>query len=880
MSFSQRVRHERLQRGFSRARLAALLETTPNTVGRWERGEGFPAPHIREKLCALFQLTAEDLDLLASDESSEKTPPSQMTYTLTDQTMPPEMINQDSMARQAPFCIEAIYDPLMPTLSSHFVLVGREKVLADLSQKMCNSAYPQVLALHGLPGVGKTSLVCVLLQQIGIYQHFEDGILWANLGPDANLIEHFVRWSHLLGIAAADIEKTKTPGDWIRLLRFAIGKRRFLIILDDLWRAEDALLLQVGGIQCSYLITTRFPLLAVQMAAPGNTIALPELSREDGINLLARFVPDILEKEPIWIGALVQQVGALPLALTIIARHLQVQAYTRQPQRIQRALNALRKTEQRLYMKIPRSLMDLPSNLPASASFSLYSVIAVSEQESTPLTRTLLRRLAILHAKPNSFSEELVEALLPDAYEPLNNLVDIGLVESYSQGRYTLHQTIADYARINMQAEKAGIEEVRTRLMNFIISWLEKHVEVYEQIEIEYGNILQAIEITTRYNHKAQYIQLVLSLVLFWQVRGWYQEAEQYLQRALALSEEIQDTTQVMRLLAYLGDISERQGKYKQAKKHYQKGIRLTQQTEQPELSILLLNGLATIEIRQGNYDQAEVYCQQGLTITQNTGKHVDKSHLLYNFGLMQHYRAHYSQAEPYYQEALLLAQQKGQRELISRIFNAMGAAAEKQHRDKEAEAYYQEGLAHARQIGHQEYIIRLLNGLGVISSHRRDQERAKNYCQEAFTLAQQIKHRSLICNIQFNLAEIARKQQRIELATVEYQKAFALAHEMEYGRMAAANLVGLGKTYLETGQYTQAEQRLQEAITASNDKEIDIKAMALYTLARVALAQQQIDKAINYAQESLALFESLQHVKATKVRSWLERTYNESGIN
>ena len=62
----------------------------------------------------------------------------------------------------------------------------------------------------------------------------------------------------------------------------AIGERKLLIVLDDVWKVEEGLAFKVGGPHCAYIVTTRFPQLAIQFAADGAT-AVEELNEGDSM---------------------------------------------------------------------------------------------------------------------------------------------------------------------------------------------------------------------------------------------------------------------------------------------------------------------------------------------------------------------------------------------------------------------------------------------------------------------------------------------------------------------------------------------------------------------------------------------------------------------
>ncbi len=68
---------------------------------------------------------------------------------------------------------------------SHFV--GRAELVRQLADKLCAHPDP-TLALHGSPGVGKSTLAAVLATHPEVKKHFVDGVLWAGLGPQAEIM--------------------------------------------------------------------------------------------------------------------------------------------------------------------------------------------------------------------------------------------------------------------------------------------------------------------------------------------------------------------------------------------------------------------------------------------------------------------------------------------------------------------------------------------------------------------------------------------------------------------------------------------------------------------------------------------------------------------
>src|SRR5215472_3971488 len=67
MQLSNRLKYERMQRGWSQARVAELIGTDAGNVSRWERGRSSPSPYFRERLCRLYEKNAQELGMLEEE---------------------------------------------------------------------------------------------------------------------------------------------------------------------------------------------------------------------------------------------------------------------------------------------------------------------------------------------------------------------------------------------------------------------------------------------------------------------------------------------------------------------------------------------------------------------------------------------------------------------------------------------------------------------------------------------------------------------------------------------------------------------------------------------------------------------------------------------
>src|SRR5260370_19355051 len=154
---------ERELRGWSQAKVAEAVGTNVRTVIRWEQGQSVPYPYYREQLCSLFGKNARELGLLAPDgeASSEQ-----------DRQEKP----QDTQLITATPA-GSIFDAATPVAPGGTGgLVGRESLLAQVKQLLSESNGLNLIALQGLPGMGKTALAVALAADQTVPRCFRHGI--------------------------------------------------------------------------------------------------------------------------------------------------------------------------------------------------------------------------------------------------------------------------------------------------------------------------------------------------------------------------------------------------------------------------------------------------------------------------------------------------------------------------------------------------------------------------------------------------------------------------------------------------------------------------------------------------------------------------------
>ncbi|GAC1646038.1 MAG: hypothetical protein NVS4B12_12640 [Ktedonobacteraceae bacterium] len=856
------LKRQREVRGWSQRYVAQRVETDTFTVGRWERGTSRPSAYFRAKLCALFERDAEDLGFLDRTHEAHSS-----KHFVAEQSARSHLLSP-------------VYDPAIPPLPTQMhELIGRDDLLYQLKTHLLSQRSLALSALNGLPGVGKTAIANQLAHDSDIQAHFQHGILWAGVGKHSNIIGLLSNWAALLSIASSEIARLTNPAEWGNTLRDVIGARRILIVLDDVWRIEDAFALKVGGPQCTYLLTTRFPQLAVQFAAEYATV-VHELNENDSLALLTRFAPTVVTNELDTARVPVRAAAGLPLALTIMGRYLQLHEHSNQPRRIKAALEHLQNIQERLRLSHSTSAAERPPSLPAGTPFSLQAVIALSDQHLSPEVRQALRALATFAPKPNTFSEDVALVVSNVSTDVLDVLEDTGLLEVSGTNRYSLHQTIADYARLDTPDTRA-----EQRLVLYNRNFVQVHRKDYARLERGTTNMLTALRLAVKHKMHEPFVESVLALAPFWEARGLYDLAEAHLQHALALyplvahtkenimqpSPQEADNLIMARLHLALGRIAERRGTLAVAEHHYETGIAFARQYDNREILSSLLANQGETALKRGDYTAAVHLAEEGLLLARVSGASWQLTALLRILGEAVDGLGEFQRGYQLYLEGLELARAIGDWETMCTLLQNLGAKAVKRGEYTLAEHYVQEGLNKAREMEHRQRLSALLMVMGVIAVRHGNVDQARTYYQESLDFARMIGHRVRLSNILQNMGILEGTLNHYTLSEAYFQEGLALARAVGHRWLIAETLNEWGEVCIGRGDWSKAKTLFSEALALAHTIEAqELIAHAFFGMGRIDAQEGNSIEALYKGQQALAIFKDELHERTQDVLRWI----------
>ncbi|MEU6848025.1 transcriptional regulator [Streptomyces sp. NPDC046716] len=218
---------------------------------------------------------------------------------------------------RAPLIVPAQLPPDLPCFT------GREQALEQARAAMHRAGDGlRILAIDGLPGVGKTALAVHFAHRAA--KEFPDGQLYMDLAGFASGTEPMAADDVLYGfLEALGVDKNQIPASRearSALFRSVLSGRRMLVVLDNASDVDQVRPLLPGTIECMVVVTSRSPLIGLAAAHGAWLLGLDVPSAATAAEcFLRRISATHLDADPSAVEEIVARCGRLPLALAIVA---------------------------------------------------------------------------------------------------------------------------------------------------------------------------------------------------------------------------------------------------------------------------------------------------------------------------------------------------------------------------------------------------------------------------------------------------------------------------------------------------------------------------------------------------------------------------------
>ena len=400
----------------------------------------------------------------------------------------------------------------VPPLPRNFVpRPVEQEALRKMMQSVVSDKRIAITALHGMDGIGKSVVAAAICHDPIVQAAFPDGTIWLQVGREPDLLT-------LVSTVAEALGDSRPPSDTLeegaRRLREFVRDRAVLIVLDDIWRAEDAEPFLPNRPGSCFIITTRN--LDVARALNSEVVAVGALASEQAQDLLqqqaGRDDPEIaqigveLGHSPLTLGLagamlkrgmsgteLLQRLRAAPIADT-----------TRQANKSLRAsldLTLEQLTEPRRSLFYLLGIFPEDSEIPQSVVTRLWHRAAprLSEYECDALIEELAN-YALINLEPRTKSirlHDLIRSYLRERLGSSLREANVQLSDVYELSGSRLETATDDYMRRHLPYHliEAGRNEALCALLTDSPRWMQSRFELAKSDAAYVGDLELAMSL-------------------------------------------------------------------------------------------------------------------------------------------------------------------------------------------------------------------------------------------------------------------------------------------------------------------------------------------------------------------------------------------------
>jgi predicted ATPase/DNA-binding CsgD family transcriptional regulator len=339
--------------------------------------------------------------------------------------------------------------------------------------------------------------------------------------------------------------------------------------------------------------------------------------------------------------------------------------------------------------------------------------------------------------------------------------------------------------------------------------------------------------------------------------KGQADQAQEHLERALALAQRGGLAWAEAESLYVLGRIAGRQGKLKEAGDHFSASSRLYQQIGDRRGVALCTQAVGMTLIDRGEHQRAVGCYLEALEIFRAIGDLFWEGVMYDNLGHAAGEQGQYAQSRRYREQALQAARQVGDRVGEARALSNLGNTQMYLGDYAGAQTYIEQALPIFRAIGRTLGEAIALNNLALLKLGQGEPGPARHYAQQSLEMLRPLKDSMYDAYALMALGQAQAALGELEAAEQAFQQCYALRQALEMPHLVAEALAGLAQVALAQGQLSQARahiepvaQFLQGKLPAGTD------AFYIYLVCYQVLCAAQDGRAAGLLRRGVALLQ------------------------
>jgi predicted ATPase/DNA-binding XRE family transcriptional regulator len=799
-----RLREERERHNWTYKDVAHQINLPDaRTVGRWERGVSFPSAYYRRKLCAIFEMSAEELDLIRQTSLGGE--------------------DGGDGTGQRGGCSS------LPVAFTSFI--GREQSIIEVKEKLMRPDV-RLLTLLGVGGIGKTRLAIEVASQVkDIFTHGVCFVSLATIHHPSLVVPIIVEALQIQG-------SMRIPQD--RQIKMFLSNKHMMLLLDNFEHVVAAapfleeLLRACSQVKVIVTSCQRLQLQAEhEFSVPALTFPLgtvpfevSELMRYSAIALFVQraqsYVPDfqLTELNVSAVAQLCRRLDGLPLAIELAAAHIKM-------------LTPRSLLDRLTYdMSILRSCMrDIPER-----QRTLYQAIGWSYHLLNEQEKWLFRHLSVfsggvtLETIEEFFQARCCPAMLDGQNSPSLMEVTASLMArcflqrcdlKEAEPRFVMLETIRFYGQECLRANGEWMERCRAYALYYLrlverayphlkgaeqMLWLERLEREHKNLQAALGWLIERKEIGCALRFCEAYGK-------FCGLVGYWHEEHHWLQAVLTLPASSEHEAVLARILRRAGHFAYRKRELTRAQILLERSTLFARKYHHTSDLVGALSTLGWVCYRQNKICQANQCLQEGVEVAYQAGDEWALANVLESQGRLIYVQGEVERAYRLVEESLRLARKLGDKEVLTRVMTTLVDMEIARGQRVRAAMLAQESMKLALQLGTKPLVALALDALGDVAMFQGRYDEARKYIEERMEEAKALGDTATVASRQLKLADIAWALGIPEQTMCSIEDALSIFREQNDVSHIIDALRVLGHLKRLTGNVAQARVHYKEAM-------------------------------------------------------------------
>jgi predicted ATPase/class 3 adenylate cyclase/Tfp pilus assembly protein PilF len=293
---------------------------------------------------------------------------------------------------------------------------------------------------------------------------------------------------------------------------------------------------------------------------------------------------------------------------------------------------------------------------------------------------------------------------------------------------------------------------------------------------------------------------------------GLHAEAEQRLQRGLAIAVAEGDRRREGVVHSVLASLNREAGRTETSRRHFEAAISIHREVGNRRAEGTVLGNLGNMNVDLGRFDEALTYHEQALAIHREVGNRRDEGGVLGNSAVLLSNQGRLEEARVRLEQALAIHREIGNRRDEGVVLTNLGDLYGTQGRIPEAIVTLEQALLVNRQLGSRGVEGVVLAGLGKLHLRQRRMEEARTCYELALRVLRESGNRRYEGAVLGGMGEYLLAQSRLPEAFAAFAEGESVLREVDDRFELAKLLCARGEAELARGDRVAAKKALDEA--------------------------------------------------------------------